>query len=246
MSENKFEQLIELFIAEDEQGAKDLSPETLGLKSLHYSHEGLVDEEQVEETAEVEEDAVEEPDEEVQKMKLKSLDFDEAELGGDVVDDMIDDTEADEEGSMEADDDKDEDMEDPALDPEDALDELKAESQALMGKDDADDDAMDMDMDDKDMDMDMGDDDDDMDKMELEEEVEESDEQIDEGQDLLKNGNASNWRRSKWSTKHHRKHPRRTAMMQTLAPAQGGEEFLWPQHFTKTWAAQPHPDMKKV
>ena len=34
-----------------------------------------------------------------------------------------------------------------------------------MGKDDADDDAMDMDMDDKDMDMDMGDDDDDMDKM---------------------------------------------------------------------------------
>ena len=41
---------------------------------------------------------------------------------------MIDDTKADEEGPMEADDDKDEDMEDPAPDPEDALDELKAES----------------------------------------------------------------------------------------------------------------------
>jgi hypothetical protein len=61
---------------------------------------------------------------------------------------MIDDIEADEEGlSMEADD-ADEDMEDRVVDLEDALDELKAEFEALMGADDAaDDDAMDMDMD---------------------------------------------------------------------------------------------------
>ena len=55
-----------------------------------------------------------------------------------------------------------------------------------MGKDDADDDAMDMDMDDKDMDMDMGDDDDDMDKMELEEEVEELMNRLTKVKDLLK------------------------------------------------------------
>jgi len=56
---NKFEQLIELFIAEDEQGAKDLFHEIVVEKSRDI-YEGLTDEDQVEETAEVEEDAVEE------------------------------------------------------------------------------------------------------------------------------------------------------------------------------------------
>ena len=143
---NKFEQLIELFIAEDEQGAKDLFHEIVVEKSRDI-YEGLTDEDQVEETAEVEEDAVEE--------EIEESDFDEAELGGDAADDMIDDIEADEEGlSMEADD-ADEDMEDRVVDLEDALDELKAEFEALMGADDAaDDDAMDME---PEMDMDMGD-----------------------------------------------------------------------------------------
>ena len=60
MSENKFEQLIELFIAEDEQGAKDLFHEIVVEKSRDI-YESLVDEDQVEETAEIEEDeAVEE------------------------------------------------------------------------------------------------------------------------------------------------------------------------------------------
>ena len=50
MSENnKFEQLIELFIAEDEQGAKDLFHEIVVEKSRDI-YEGLVDEDQVEET----------------------------------------------------------------------------------------------------------------------------------------------------------------------------------------------------
>jgi len=144
---NKFEQLIELFIAEDEQGAKDLFHEIVVEKSRDI-YESLTDEDQVEETAEVEEDAVEESEEEIEES-----DFDEAELGGDAADDMIDDIEADEEGLSMEDDDAEEEIEDRVVDLEDALDELKAEFEALMGGDDAaDDDAMDMDMD-----MDMGD-----------------------------------------------------------------------------------------
>src|SRR6056300_1624093 len=124
---NKFEQLIELFIAEDEQGAKDLFHEIVVEKSRDI-YESLTDEDQVEETAEVDEDAEE----------IEESDFDEA----------------DEEGlSMEDEHEGDEEIEDRVVDLEDALDELKAEFEALMGGDDAaDDDAMDMDMD-----MDMGD-----------------------------------------------------------------------------------------
>jgi len=137
MSQNKFEQLIELFIAEDEAAAKDLFHEIVVEKSRDI-YESLVDEDQVEETAEVEE-AVEE---------VEESDFDEAELGGDAADDMIDDIEADEEGLSMEDDEGDEEIEDRVVDLEDALDELKAEFEALMGADDAaDDDAMDMDMD---------------------------------------------------------------------------------------------------
>ena len=131
---NKFEQLIELFIAEDEQGAKDLFHEIVVEKSRDI-YEGLTDEDQVEETAEVEEDAVEESEE-----AIEESDFDEAELGGDAADDMIDDIEADEEGLSMEDDDGDEEIEDRVVDLEDALDELKAEFEALMGADDAADD----------------------------------------------------------------------------------------------------------
>ena len=138
---NKFEQLIELFIAEDEAAAKDLFHEIVVEKSRDI-YESLTDEDQVEETAEVDEDAVEEAEE------IEESDFDEAELGGDAADDMIDDIEADEEGLSMEDDDAEEEIEDRVVDLEDALDELKAEFEALMGGDDAaDDDAMDMDMD---------------------------------------------------------------------------------------------------
>ena len=145
---NKFEQLIELFIAEDEAAAKDLFHEIVVEKSRDI-YESLTDEDQVEETAEVDEDAVEEAEE------IEESDFDEAELGGDAADDMIDDIEADEEGLSMEDDDGEEEIEDRVVDLEDALDELKAEFEALMGGDDAaDDDAMDME---PEMDMDMGD-----------------------------------------------------------------------------------------
>jgi hypothetical protein len=159
---NKFEQLIELFIAEDEQGAKDLFHEIVVEKSRDI-YESLVDEDQVEETAEVDEDAEE----------IEESDFDEAELGGDAADDMIDDIEADEEGlSMEDEHEGDEEIEDRVVDLEDALDELKAEFEALMGGDDAaDDDAMDME---PEMDMDMGDEEGEEEEGEEEEEADES------------------------------------------------------------------------
>jgi len=141
---NKFEQLIELFIAEDEQGAKDLFHEIVVEKSRDI-YESLVDEEQVEETAEVEESEDE---------TVEESEFDEAEIGGDQSDDMIDDIEADEQGlSMEADAD-DEEIEDRVVDIENALEELKAEFDALMGGDDAEGGDEEMDMD---MDMDAGD-----------------------------------------------------------------------------------------
>jgi len=148
---SKYEQLIELFIAEDEQGAKDLFHEIVVEKSRDI-YENITDEDQVEETAEVDEDTVEEDE------AVEESDFDEAELGGDAADDMIDDIEADEEGlSLEDEHEGDDDMEDRVVDLEDALDELKAEFEALMGADDADDgDAMDMEPE-MDMDMDMGD-----------------------------------------------------------------------------------------
>lgn len=144
MSENnKFEQLIELFIAEDEQGAKDLFHEIVVEKSRNI-YENLVDEEQVEETAEVEEDAeaVEEAtDEEVEESaeEVEESEVDEANIGGDASDDFINDIEKDEQGlSMEADAD-DEEIEDRVVDIENALEELKAEFDQLMGGDDAED-----------------------------------------------------------------------------------------------------------
>ena len=162
---NKFEQLIELFIAEDEAAAKDLFHEIVVEKSRDI-YESLTDEDQVEETAEVDEDAVEEAEE------IEESDFDEAELGGDAADDMIDDIEADEEGLSMEDDDADEEIEDRVVDLEDALDELKAEFEALMGGDDAaDDDAMDME---PEMDMDMGDEEGEEEEGEEEEEADES------------------------------------------------------------------------
>ncbi len=178
---NKFEQLIELFIAEDEQGAKDLFHEIVVEKSRDI-YESLVDEEQVEETAEVEEDAeaVEESEDEAveeSEEAVEESEVDEAEIGGDQSDDMIDDIEADEQGlSMEADMD-DEEMEDRVVDIENALEELKAEFDALMGGDDAEGGDEEMDMD---MDMDAGDEEGDEEEEEMEsvEPVEEETEEM--------------------------------------------------------------------
>ena len=132
---NKFEQLIELFIAEDEEGAKELFHDIVVEKSRNI-YESLVDEDQVEETAEVEESEEE----------IEESDFDE-ELGGNAAEDMIDDIEADEEGLSMEDDEGEEELEDRVVDIEDALDELKAEFEALMAGDSDEEAEMDMDMD---------------------------------------------------------------------------------------------------
>ena len=135
---DKFNQLIELLIAEDEEKAQELFHEIVVERSRSI-YENLIDEETVDEEEEVAEES----------------DFDE-DLGGDAADDMIDDIEADEEGLAVEDEDSDEEIEDRVVDLEDALDELKAEFEKIMGGDEEEGPEMDMDMDDE-MDMEMGD-----------------------------------------------------------------------------------------
>ena len=163
---DKFNQLIELLIAEDEEKAQELFHEIVVERSRSI-YENLIDEETVDEEEEVAED------ETVEEEAVEESDFDE-ELGGDAADDMIDDIEADEQGLAVEDDDSDEEIEDRVVDLEDALDELKAEFEKIMGGDEEEGPEMDMDMDDE-MDMEMGDEeaDEEEEEMELVEETEE-------------------------------------------------------------------------
>jgi len=81
-----------------------------------------------------------------------------------MADDMIDDIEADEEGLAVEDDADDEEIEDRVVDLEDALDELKAEFEKIMGgEDDAEEGDPEMDMDD----MEAGDEEGEMDDMDM-------------------------------------------------------------------------------
>jgi len=168
---DKFNQLIELLIAEDQEKAQELFHEIVVERSRSI-YESLIDDETVEEAAE--EEVAE--DETVEEEAVEESDFDE-ELGGDAADYMIADIEADEEGLAVEAEEGDEELEDRVVDLEDALDELKAEFDRLMS-DEADDEEaedemdMDMDMDDAEeaedeMDMDM-----DMEEPEAEEEME--------------------------------------------------------------------------
>ena len=155
---DKFNQLIELLIAEDEEKAQELFHEIVVERSRSI-YENLIDEETVDEEEEVAEES----------------DFDE-DLGGDAADDMIDDIEADEEGLAVEDEDSDEEIEDRVVDLEDALDELKAEFEKIMGGDEEEGPEMDMDMDDE-MDMEMGDEEADEEEEEMES-VEETEEMV--------------------------------------------------------------------
>ena len=130
MSE-KFNQLIELFIAEEQDKAKELFHELVVDKSREI-YENLIYEKDLEDVTETETD-----DDEA----VEESDFDEIpstdELGGDAADNMIDDITADEEGlAVEADDE--EDLEDRVVDLEDALDELKAEFEQIMAGEEGD------------------------------------------------------------------------------------------------------------
>ena len=151
MSE-KFNELIELIISEENDQAKELFHEIIVDKSRSI-YESLIDEEEVvdeDEEVDESEEVVEETDEEIDESDFDESDFDE-ELGGDAAEEMIDDISADEEGlALEAHDGE-EEMEDRVVDLEDALDELKAEFEKLMGDDEGED-GMEMD---PEMDMDM-------------------------------------------------------------------------------------------
>jgi hypothetical protein len=150
---NKFEQLIEYVINDDEAKARELFHDIVVEKSRSI-YESMMEEE-LEEGAdeEIEEGA----DEEIE----------EGMMGGDQADDLIDDIETEESGvSMEGEDEVEMDMddhhadmggeeelEDRVVDLEDKLDELMAEFESLMGDEADSDEEMDMDMD-----MEVGDD----------------------------------------------------------------------------------------
>ena len=137
---DKFNELIELIISEETDQAKALFHDIVVDKSRSI-YESLIDD--TEEEEETEEDE-----------ELEESDFDE-ELGGDAAEEFIDDISADEEGLALEDEGEEEEMEDRVVDLEDALDELKAEFEKMMGDDDEDDMEMDMEPEMDDMEMDM-------------------------------------------------------------------------------------------
>jgi hypothetical protein len=152
---NKFEQLIEYVINDDEAKARELFHDIVVEKSRAIYEEMMAADEELEEAAD------EELDEDMHDME-------EGMMGGDQADDLIDDIETEESGiSMEGEEDEvemdmddhhsdmggNEDLEDRVVDLEDKLDELMAEFESLMGDDADSDEEMDMDMD-----MEVGDD----------------------------------------------------------------------------------------
>ena len=160
---NKFEQLIEYVINDEEAKAKELFHEIVVEKSRQIYEEMMQEEEELEEAKKEEE---EEEEEEVEESKLNEESDEEEEveesiaqeaMGGDQSDDLIADVEAEEQGMSEAEGDEemaDAELEDRVVDLEDKLDELMAEFEALMGGDDgAGEEEMDMDAE-VDMDMD--------------------------------------------------------------------------------------------
>jgi hypothetical protein len=182
---NKFEQLIEYVINDEDAKARELFHDIVVEKSRQIYEEMMEEEAITEESTEDEDEKAEKAGEKVTKdleyddkkdRAEKKMDEAMDDLGGDQADDLIDDIEVEEEGiSMEGEDDDDmdddhhddmggnEELEDRVVDLEDKLDELMAEFEALMGQDDAQDET-DMDMD---MDMEVGDNGDDMTDIEI-------------------------------------------------------------------------------
>ena len=154
---NKFEQLIEFVINDEEAKARELFHDIVVEKSRAI-YEEMMEEETVEESEEqIDEESTHAEDDKAEKAgrkvtKDKDIEYDDKkdkmdegmdadDLGGDQADDLIDDIEVEEEGlSMEGEgsDDMgeemaDADIEDRVVDLEDKLDELMAEFEALMG-----------------------------------------------------------------------------------------------------------------
>jgi hypothetical protein len=160
---NKFEQLIEFVINDEEAKARELFHDIVVEKSRQIYEEMMA-----EESAEDEDDKAEKAGEKV----TKDIEYDDKEdkkvdegmgeaLGGDQADDLIDDIEVEEEGlpfegdgdeemaddEMADDEMADAELEDRVVDLEDKLDELMAEFESLMNNDAGTDDTdTDMDM----------------------------------------------------------------------------------------------------
>lgn len=163
---NKYEQLIEYVINDEEAKARELFHEIVVEKSRTI-YEELMKEESVEDEDEKAEKAGKkvtkdiEYDDKEDRKKMHEAEHDkekmeEAALGGDQSDDLIDDVEVEEVGLGEAEDEDDdhhddvggnEELEDRVVDLEKEVEELMAEFEKLMGDSDADQDDMDMDMD---------------------------------------------------------------------------------------------------
>lgn len=154
----KFEKMLELLINEDRDAAEELFHEIVVEKSRDI-YEGLLeaDLEDEDDDEEIEEASEEDDEDEIEESTDEELDEFAVEadpMGGDPADDMIGDIEMgdgdDEGGDMDMDDDGeeagDDEVEDRIEDLEDALDELKAEFEAMMGGTDGDEGDMDMDM----------------------------------------------------------------------------------------------------
>jgi hypothetical protein len=167
---NKFEQLIEYVINDEEAKAKELFHDIVVEKSREI-YENLMNEEE----EELDEESDAERDDHAEKAGkkvAKDIEYDEMheDMGGDASDDLIDDVEAEEQGmqedeesdvefddaaeedgedlthDMEADQDAGEDnIEDRVVDLEDKLDELMAEFEAIMGGEEGGDSVSDID-----------------------------------------------------------------------------------------------------
>ena len=152
---NKFEQLIEYVINDDEAKARELFHDIVVEKSRAIYEEMMAADEELEEAA----------DEELEEDEVEMEEGMDPSMGGYMAEDPIDDIETEESGvnmdeddhdmedqSMMGDDEADAGLEDRVVDLEDKLDELMAEFESLMGDND---DADDMD---SEMDMEVGDD----------------------------------------------------------------------------------------
>lgn len=148
---NRFEQLIEYVINDEEQKARELFHDIVVEKSRQI-YENIMAEEAEEDLDEAKEEELDEAKDEEELDESADEEMQEGAMGGDAADDLIDDVEMEEESdmSMEAEGDDedmggdegadhhddvggDEGLEDRVMDLEDKLDELMAEFEELMG-----------------------------------------------------------------------------------------------------------------
>jgi len=138
---SKFEQMLEHLVNEESDKAKELFHQLVVEKSREIYENILADDFQTEEEETEDDEAVEEAEDKDDEDMEESFGFAEAgdeedtgDIGGDAGDDFVDDIDA--EGGDEGDEEGmggEGDIEDRVVDLEDALDDLRAEFEALMG-----------------------------------------------------------------------------------------------------------------